>query len=279
MKNKILFILLIGCGSWLQGQVNYAYETFRGTRVINGHSVETLKEGELDFLISHRFGRLNGGLYELFGLDQATIRLGLEYGVKNWLNIGVGRSSFGKHLDGYLKLKLLPQSDQWYGPVSITGFSSISINTLKPSDPEITLPFQSRLDYSFQLLVARKWSDRLSTQLIPTLVHYNLVESREDKNNVFAMGGAIKFKLSKNVALLVEYYHNLPNQLPENRKNPLAIGFDINTGSHVFQLQFTNAQAMIEKGFIGETTGDFLNGDIHFGFNMSKIFKLKGRRY
>ena len=256
----------------------YVYQTFRGTRVVNGHSVETLKEGELDFLISHRMGRINGGLYEFFGLDQATIRLGLDYGVQNWVNIGLGRSSFGKHLDAYLKLKLLRQKEQSI-PLTITGFSSAAMNTLKAADQTSTTPIQTRLAFTHQLLLARKFSDRLSVQLSPTLVHYNLVEDITEKNDVFAIGGAVRIQLTKNIAMIGEYFYKLPNQLKPEKLDPIAIGFDINTGSHVFQLHFTNAQSMIEKAFIGETTGDFGKGDIHFGFNMSRTFKVKGRRY
>jgi hypothetical protein len=55
----------------------------------------------------------------------------------------------------------------------------------------------------------------------------------------------------------------------------LSLGFDIETGGHVFQLIFTNSLGIIEKDFIGETTGRWSKGDIHFGFNISRVFTLK----
>ena len=251
--------------------------TFRGTRVINGHSVETMNEGELEFLIAHRFGRINGGAYELFGLDQASVRFGLEYGLKKWLNIGFGRSSVGKHYDGFLKLVVLRQEQK--SPVSLVAFSSIAINTLRPVNADQPIPFQSRLAFTHQLLIARKISPKFSLQLMPTIVHNNLVETRTTKNDLYALGIASKTQLSKNIALTLEYYYPIASTLTEGRFNSFSIGFDINTGSHVFQLHFTNSSGMIEKAFIGETTGDWLNGDIHFGFNVTRTFKLKGRRY
>ncbi len=280
MKNLwiIGLLVLVTAGAFAQNN-SIVHRTFRGLRLINGHSVETLYEGELEFLIEHRFGRINGGLYELFGLDQASMRMGLDYGITNRLNVGVGRSTYGKHLDAYVKYKLAGQTVDDRIPVTLTVVSTVAANMLRPVDPERPMPVQSRLAYTHQLLLARKWSDRFSTQLMPTFVHYNLVDTRNEHNDVFAMGFAARVQLTRNVAITGEYYYKLPGQLAPDRFDPIGIGFDINTGGHVFQLHFTNASSMIEKAFIGETRGDWLAGDIQFGFNMSRLFKLKGRRY
>jgi hypothetical protein len=256
---------------------NFASATFKGTRLINGHTVETQGEGELIFLISHRFGRINGGLYEMFGLDQASIRLGLEYGLTDRLDIGIGRSSFEKVVDGFAKYELLrQQSGQRNVPVSLTAFSSVAVNTLRNGDPEREMPFSGRLDYTYQLLIARKFTSDLSLQLMPTMVHRNLVSTADVDNDLFAMGIGGRYKLTNRVSLNLEYYYRL-NSGPEQDiyYNPIAIGVDIETGGHVFQLHFTNAQAMVEEGFITETTGNFFSGDIHFGFNISRSFQLK----
>ncbi|WPP49334.1 DUF5777 family beta-barrel protein [Catalinimonas niigatensis] len=251
--------------------------TFKGTRLINGHSVETDGEGELNFIISHRFGRINGGAYEFFGLDESNVRLALEYGLTDRLNIGIGRSSFEKVIDGFVKYRLLQQqSGAQEIPLSITAFSSMAINTLRNENPERELQFKSRVDYTYQLLMARKFSSNLSLQLMPTLVHRNLVMTADQDNNLFALGVGGRYKLTKRVALNLEYYYRLNADAEENfYYNPLAIGFDIETGGHVFQLHFTNARSMIEEGFITESTGNFFSGDIHFGFNISRVFQLK----
>ncbi|MEZ4994046.1 MAG: DUF5777 family beta-barrel protein [Saprospiraceae bacterium] len=267
-------------GFLLSARGQYEYGIFRGSRIVNGHSVETLRGGEMEFIIGHRFGRLNGGAYELFGLDQANIRLGLDFGLKDWLTIGGGRSSLGKEFDGFLKLRVLRQGTEGAGiPVSVTAFSSMAYNSLHNSDPERPLAIQNRLAYVHQLLIARKINDRISIQLMPTLAHYNLVDAIADANDKIAVGAGGKYQLAKNLALTAEYYYPLPGFLSAEKKDPLSIGIDLNTGSHVFQLHFTNAAGMIEKQFIGETTGSWGKGDIHFGFNMVRTFKLKGRRY
>ncbi|MFK7807940.1 MAG: DUF5777 family beta-barrel protein [Saprospiraceae bacterium] len=284
MKNKLIVILLCCIAASCYSQVTpekYAHGIFRGTRIVNGHSIETLRDGEMEMIIGHRFGRLNGGGYELFGLDESAIRLGLDYGLRDWLTIGAGRSSLGKEFDGFFKLRILRQGAKGQGgmPVSLTAFSSMAYKTLRAADATRPLEYQNRMAFTGQILIARKISDRFSVQLMPTLVHFNLVENRNEPNDKVVIGAALKYQISKNWAFTSEYYQALPDQLLGNKKNSFSVGLDLNTGSHVFQLHFTNSAGMIEKQFIGETTGDWGNGDIHFGFNMVRTFKLKGRRY
>ncbi|PWL29682.1 DUF5777 family beta-barrel protein [uncultured Roseivirga sp.] len=247
---------------------------FKGTRLINGHTVETRDRNNLDFIISHRFGRLNGGAYEFFGLDQSNVRLGLDYGLTDNINLGLGRSSFEKTFDGYFKYAFVHQtSGKRNVPVSATLLSSISIKTLRQREFE-ELTFSQKIAYTHQVLIARKFSSAFSMQVMPTLIHFNAIEPTDERNNVFAAGIGGRIKLNKRVSLNAEYYYQFQRKDPLS-KNVIAIGFDIETGGHVFQLQLTNAQAMIEKGFLAETTGDFFNGDIHFGFNISRTFQLK----
>lgn len=247
---------------------------FKATRLVNGHSVETTGQQELLFFISHRFGTLNSGAYNLFGLDQATIRLALEYGITDRLTAGVGRNSLEKTYDGFLKYKLLRQR-QGAMLVTVTLFSSAAINTLRNENPERKVTFSSRLAYTSQLLVARKFSERLSLQLAPSWVHRNMVATRQDENEVFAVGAGGRFKLTKRTSFNAEYYYVLPGETADDYINALSLGFDIETGGHVFQLIFTNAQGMVEKFFIPKNTGVWSDGDIYFGFNISRVFSLK----
>ncbi len=250
--------------------VHYTVATFKGSRLINGHTVETRKRGTLEFIIGHRFGRLNSGAYEFFGLDGANIRLGWEYGLADFLNVGVGRNSFEKTYDGFLKLKLLRQSrGARRFPVSVVAFSSAAVKTLTSETP---LEFTDRLFYTHQLLIGRKLSELLSLQLIPTVVHRNQVQERDGENDVYALGVGGRIKLTTRVSLNGEYYYRLQAPADAPEFNSLAVGFDIETGGHVFQLHLTNSRAIIEKGFITETTGNFFAGDIHFGFNVSRVF-------
>lgn len=254
---------------------NYTESTFKGTRLINGHSIETRKKGVLDFIIGHRFGRINSGAYEFFGLDQSNVRIGFDYGLTDRFNIGIGRNSFEKTYDSFLKYKLMrQQTGSRQLPVSIVAFSSIAIKTLRTSDTSTELDFTSRLTYTYQLIIARKFSPSFSFQLLPSLVHRNAVLPNLEGNDIYALGAGGRMKLSKRLSLNAEYYYQL-NRIPNSIiQNSIALGVDIETGGHVFQLQLTNSQAMIEKGFITETTGNFFRGDIHFGFNISRTFQL-----
>ena len=254
---------------------NYATASFKTNRVINLHSLESTARGVLDIKISHRFGFINGGIYELFGLDNASIRIGADYGIMDQLTVGAGRSSFEKTYDGFLKYKFLRQSTGKKNmPITAAAFSSIAIKTLRWENPDRENYFSSRLYYTFQLILGRKFSKGFSFQISPTLVHRNLVETKAERNDVFALGAATRIKLSKRVGLNMEYIYVFPDQLAPIFRNSFSIGFDIETGGHVFQLHFTNSTSMIEKGFITETVGEWKNGDIHFGFNISRVFTV-----
>lgn len=255
---------------------HYTTASFKATRIINLHSLENMSAGELDIKIQHRFGFISGGAYELWGLDQSTIRIGADYGVTNSFMIGLGRSSYEKTYDGFMKLKVLRQSTGAKKmPVTLALFSSMAIKTLKPSDPDRENYFSNNLYYAFQMILGRKFSDAFSLQLSPTLVHRNLVATNEESNDVVALGIGGRIKLSKRVSLNAEYIYVWPDQIDDIYTNSLSIGFDIETGGHVFQLHFSNSTSMIEKGFVAETVGEWGKGEVHLGFNISRVFNLK----
>jgi len=293
MTKKYLLLLLL-FPTFLQAQdllallgeektVEYATASFKTNRVINGHSIENTAAGVLDFKISHRFSPVRQGLYDIFGLDGATIRFGLDYGITNRLMIGAGRNSREKIYDGFVKYKILRQCSGTKNiPVTITYLADAQIKSVKFADPSRDNKFTDRLYYTHQLLIGRKFGDRLSLQLMPTLVHRNLTESPEDKNDVYAMGVAGRFKLSKRVAFNAEYYYVPDGQIATSYVNSLSLGLDIETGGHVFQLHFTNSPDMTYKGFITETQeqwffqgndGRLMSG-IRFGFNVSRVFTV-----
>lgn len=246
----------------------YASATFKSTRVINGHSIETRSNGSLEFIISHRFGRLNSGYEELYGLDFSTIRLGLEYGITDDLNIGIGRASFDKVVDVFLKYRVIRQSKT--SPVTATAFASIARKTVDQPGLEGI----DRNAYTAQLLIARKFNSNFSLQISPTLIQRNLVPTLQDDNLLIAVGLGGRYKLSNRLAIVTEYYPQFSNK-SDGFEDSFAVGVDIETGGHVFQLHFTNAVQMNERGFIGETTDSFWDGDIHYGFNITRVFDLR----
>ena len=258
--------------------VDYATASFKTNRIINLHSLENTAGGVFDFKISHRFGFLNSGFKELFGLDQASMRIGGDYGITDWLTVGLGRSSYEKTYDGFVKAKFLRQSKGAKKmPITAALFASTAIKTVDFQDPDRENYFTSRMYYTFQLIIGRKFNDYFSFQLSPTLVHRNLVRTSTEKNDVFALAAGTRVKISKRVAINGEYIYVFPNQLADGYRNSLSIGLDLETGGHVFQLHFTNSTSMIEKGYITETVGNWWDGDIHFGFNVSRVFTVAKR--
>lgn len=260
--------------------VNFTAASFKTNRIVNSHSLENTANGVLDFKISHRFGFVNTGFYEMFGLDNAQVRIGLDYGVNDHIQIGVGRSGFQKTYDGYVKIKLLRQSSGARNmPLTLTYLGASSINTLRENIIAAGLEdfeLYHRLSYVHQIIAGRKFNDRLTLQLMPTVLHRNLTAAPEFQNTVFALGGGGRFKVSKRTAFTGEYYYVLPDQINTTLyTNSVALGVDIETGGHVFQLHITNSTAMFENGFITQTVGNPFDGDLHFGFNISRVFTIK----
>jgi hypothetical protein len=256
-------------------QVDYAYATFKTSRIVIGHSVESPAPGVMLFMISHHFGQINSGAYEFFGLDQATIRLGFEYGINDWMSLGIGRSSYEKTYDGFAKFKILRQSSGLRTmPLTVTLFSSIALNSLHWQDPERENYFTSRLAYTFQLLMARKFTDRFSFQLTPSLVHKNLVETSADHNDIFLLGGGGRYKITKRISVNAEYHYVFDGQITQDYDHSLSLGIDIETGGHVFQVFLTNSYPLFERGFLTETVGKWSDGEIYLGFNISRVFTI-----
>lgn len=251
----------------------FAKAAFKTTHLILGQSIENVAKGHLNFIIAHHFGRINEGSYNFWGLDQSTIRIGLEYGITDKLEVGLGRSSYQKTIDGFVKYKILRQNNMNM-PISISYFGGMAINTLKWEDPTRDNFFSSRLSFVNQLLIARKFTDNLSLQLMPSFVHKNLVKRVIDQNNIFAIGGGGRYKLTKRLSVNAEYYQLLPGQTADDFDNSLSLGVDIETGGHVFQLFFTNSQPLYERGFITETQGKWNKGDVFFGFNIIRTFAV-----
>jgi len=237
-----------------------------------------MPEGQLDVRIHHRFGEVNTGAYNLWGLDQANIHLSLEYGITDWVMVGAGRGTYEKTFDGFLKFSLLRQSKgERNMPVSVSYFTSAAINSLK-WDKEGNLNFWDRVTYVNQLLIARKFNERFSFEINPTFIHRNMVPTELDPNDIWSVGAGTRFKLTKRFSLNAEYYYVIPfgkDYRSLITYNSFSVGVDIETGGHVFTILLTNSLAMIEKGFIGETTGSWKDGGIHLGFNISRVFALK----
>ena len=258
-------------------EINYTKYSFKTNRIINLHSLENTAAGVMDFKISHRFATIDEGIYNLFGIDQATIRIGFDFGLTDQLSVGVNRNSVKKAYDGFVKYKFLRQSTGKRNmPISAAIILGAAVETQKPDDPTRENYFSSRLFYTTQLLIGSKLNDYITLELAPSYVHRNLVKTTDEKNDVFALGIGGRIRLTRRMTFNAEYVYVLPNQLAPNFKNSMSVGLDIETGGHVFQLHFTNSTSMSEYGFITQTENNWGKNAVRFGFNVSRVFTLWG---
>ncbi len=292
---KLLLLLTLGLTSVSFGQ--FVQETFSDTRVINGHSTETLKKNVFQVRIEHRFGDAagtNGGIQQWFGFDQAAdIRFGFEYGIMDNLMVGLGRSKgtgapYRSLIDGFVKYRFLSQGKEGGSPVSVA-FVGSSTFTYMPRVNDISQvasfpDWQHRLAYNAQLLVARKFGERLSLQIMPTYVHRNFVDMN-DVNGVFAMGGAFNLRITKSFSFITEYYHVLSGTSVRNQvdaegnsvngfHNSLGVAAEFATNGHTFKINFTNSRGFNETQFIPYTYSDWLEGQFRIGFSITRNFKF-----
>ena len=260
------------------------FATFKSTRVLNGQSNEHVAKKHLNFVILHRFGEINGGAYELWGLDQANIRLVFDYGLTDRIQLGFARSSVGKSYDANLKVKLLKQSKGKGGvPITLNYYGNLAVNTLTWVNPDRNNYFTSRMSYFNQMIIARKMGDNLSLQLAPTIVHYNLVRLTDDPNTIFSLGMGGSIKLNRSFRFNLEYYPMLNGKdrlsIEGNKRyNYLAAGFDIETGGHVFQIMVSNGRGMLEQHMVTETVSSWSNGGVRLGFNIARTFSFDKKK-
>ncbi len=260
-----------------QAGTDHVSNAFKSPRVINSHSMEMLSAGTMDFRILHRFGDITQGAYDMFGLDQASMRLGFDFGITPNLMAGIGRSTNKKELDGFVKYRILWQATgRKRIPLSLVWVSGMTMNGLK--DPigieEVPVTFSRRLAFYHELIIGRKFNDWLTLQVTPTYLHLNFVANRLEPNELFAVGFGGRARFTKRIAFVWDYSY-LINRFPADlNSNPLSLGVDIETGGHVFQLHFSNAIGMNERAYLTDHNGNWLKGEIRFGFNLSRVFQI-----
>lgn len=276
--------------------------TFKGSKIINAQTTETVKARTFDFSITHRFGNIgvasNGGGHTLYGLDNVTdVRFSFDFGITDDITIGIGRSKQNEMIDGFLKYRLLTQTTDNHIPLSLALYADLGFTPTKENqfyngiDPnsDFKQNDMQRISYVGQLILARKCGSRLSLELLPTIQHRNYIlasinpdNGEEETNDLYSLGGGFRFKLTNRAAIIVDYFYTYSKYRMNNSATPyynaLAVGFEIETGGHVFHLNFTNASGIIENNFISNTTDSWLKGGYKFGFNVSRVFNLtRGR--
>jgi hypothetical protein len=243
---------------------------FKAMKIGNLQSTKVAAKGDLYMYVSHRFGTLKDGISTFFGFDNANTKIQMVYGIFDGVQLGISRESLRKTYAVSAKFKLIAQNDKF--PVSVVGYTTANINSEVSTDRYPYIEFGDRVSYASQLLISRRINNKFSIELAPTFVRQNLVYEPEQQHNQFALGVGGRMKVSKRMSINLDYVYNFSRYEESIYNNPLTIGLDIETGGHVFQLLFSNAQSTNEPGFISNAEGDWSDGDIFFGFNIVRVF-------
>ena len=244
--------------------------TFKATRIVNSQSIELARPKTLEFMIQHRFGSMKNGFYDLFGMDGAAMRFDLKYGINRRISVGAGRSSLNKNYDVFSKIKVLNQTNVF--PIAMALFTKIEIETLKREN-DISDKLVNRLTYDTQLLIARKLSENVSFQFMPTWIHNNLVKTFDDDHDLFSMGVGGRLKFTKQISINADRFFPLGDRDTDFTQS-WGVGFDIQTGGHVFQIMVTNVQGSYESAYIENASGTIDEMNIYLGFNITRVFSL-----
>lgn len=245
--------------------------TWKSQKIVNFESSKLAAPGDFVFIVAHRFASVENGFEDLFGLDQAVTRLQFIYGLTDWLHLEASRTSRNATYELASKVRLAQQVEQGF-PFNISLWTGADVNTGLDKDILPGLEFSDRLSYAAQLTIARKFNRNLSLALVPSIAHNNYTPINEQHNTEYVIGFGGRYKLNRRWSINADYGANLNRADNSPFVNPLSIGVDLETGGHVFQLHFTNAQPMLPAGFLTQSAGDWTDGRFYFGFNLARTW-------
>ncbi|MBB6372164.1 DUF5777 family beta-barrel protein [Chryseobacterium shigense] len=241
---------------------------FKALQIVTGQSTKLSAKNEWYIVVAHRFGDISTGFKNFFGLDDASTKLGVIYGVTDNVSVSLSRETNMKTFEGAVKYKFVKQTENF--PADIVGYNVMALNTDLDKDNYPHLKFGDRLSYLTQALISRRFNDKFSLQLSPSYIHKNLYDPAIEDKNQFLTGLGGRYKISRRISVNAEYFVNFDNH--SFYKNPLSLGMDIETGGHVFQLLFTNSQINSDIGYLSNAVGKWGKGQIFFGFNLYRVF-------
>ncbi len=250
--------------------------TFKGNNIVNMQTNETLEKKDLDFRVNHQFGNIGtesgGGVHTLYGFDQSNdIRIAFLYGIIDRITVGISRCKRNENLEGSAKVRALEQTTDNKVPVAVTLFGNTTMST---KSTQLIDKMEHRLTFCGQLIVARKFSTAFSFEAVGSFLHRNLV-SPDESNNTYSVGGGARWKFTKSASVIADYFYTFRETEPViPHFDPVGVGFEIETGGHVFTLMFTNGSGILENDFLANTTDDWMKGGIKFSFIISRMFKL-----
>jgi len=285
MMNKFYFFvitLLFGCFTFGQNSLlneisaesdyenTFQMPAFKAMKVVNNQSTKLAGKGDLYLYVGHRFGAIKGGIGSLFGLDYANTKIEMLYGLFSEVQVGFSRESFKKTYNLHVKYAIKKQTSSF--PVSIVGYNSINLDTSLDENVYPNLNYNERYVYISQLLVSRRFSDNFSLQLSPSVIKHNFLTTQAKTDYNYVLNTGSRLKISKRSSFNIDYSYHLNRLKNSIEKNVLSVGVDMETGGHVFQLLFSNTQASDEAGVLTGAEGDWLKGDVFFGFNILRVF-------
>jgi len=283
--NKFYFFvitLLFGCFTFGQNSLlneisaesdyenTFQMPAFKAMKVVNNQSTKLAGKGDLYLYVGHRFGAIKGGIGSLFGLDYANTKIEMLYGLFSEVQVGFSRESFKKTYNLHVKYGIKKQTSSF--PVSIVGYNSINLDTSLDENVYPNLNYNERYVYISQLLVSRRFSDNFSLQLSPSVIKHNFLTTQAKTDYNYVLNTGSRLKISKRSSFNIDYSYQLNRLKNSIEKNVLSVGVDMETGGHVFQLLFSNTQASDEAGVLTGAEGDWLKGDVFFGFNILRVF-------
>lgn len=283
--NKLIFTILglfFGCFVFSQNNLldeissessykdEFEMPAFKAMKVVNNQSTKLAQKGDLYLYVGHRFGTIKGGVESLFGLDYANTKIEILYGLINQVQVGFSRESFKKTYNLHVKYGIKSQTTSF--PLSITSYNSVNLDTSLDENQYPNLNFNERYVYISQLLISRRFNDNFSFQLAPSIVKYNFLTNQFKNDFNYILNYGSRLKISKRSSFNIDYSHHLNRLNNSEEKNVLSLGIDMETGGHVFQLLFSNTQASDEAGVLTGAEGNWIKGDIFFGFNILRVF-------
>ncbi len=272
MKYFVIYLLYIVWGIPIllsQDKEEIVNNHFKGTRFINAQSANLIEKGALLLLIQHRFGDISDGSYDLFGLDEANMRLGFEYGITNQFNIGIGRSSWLKTYDFFIKHLLLKQTNQF--PFTAAVIGGLSIPTIKNYYPDTYNQFSDKISPNIQLLLSKTFK-KISFQISPGYIKSGYLIEYDKDISFFTLGTGTSVAISNAVSVNLEYLIPFENTI--SGESPLSLSVDIDTGGHLFQILISNNQRMFHNAIYTDRKGILSDGILFIGFNLIREFDI-----
>jgi len=265
------FAVILGVGLNAQEEQDKPVKNiFQGNRFINLQSTNVASKNELQLLIQHRFGDISGGFYELFGLDDSQSRIGFEYGLTKNFTIGIGRSSYLKTFDSFLKYRILTQTESF--PITLTATVSGSVPTKHDYFPDEHNSFSKKASGNMQFHTSKSFK-YFGLQISPGFIDTGYILEENDSYSFFTLGFGGSAKLSKKISFNVEYLYRFKDKIVY--VNPLSVSVDIKAGGHLFQLIVTNTQQMFDQAIISNPIGNWAKGSLFLGFNLIRGFNFK----